>query len=62
MSTENIFPIKENPDWPPELRARATAFWRKWIGPNVVGYDQAIIDLGGLVDLAVKYGKQELGT
>jgi len=55
---EYIFPIEENPDWSLELRLDATAFWNRWIGSNVVGYDKAIKELGELIDNAIKLGKK----
>ena len=60
METKHIFPKEENPDWPKELRVRAAEFWRKWIGPNVIGYDVAIQDIGELIDLALEYGKGKI--
>jgi len=50
-----IFPKEiEFPNWSDDLRGMATEFWQKWIGPNTVGYDEAIKDLGELIDFAIQ--------
>jgi len=55
---EHIFPIEENPDWSLELMVDATVFWKRWIGPNVIGYDKAIMELCELIDEGIKLGKK----
>ncbi len=52
-----IFPKEaEFPDWSDDLRGMATEFWWKWIGPNTVGYDEAVQDIGELIDFALSEG------
>jgi hypothetical protein len=57
-----VFPKEvEFPDWPDDLRGMAYEFWQKWIGPNTVGYDEAIQDLGELIDFALSTKPREGG-
>ena len=59
MSDFEIFPEKEFPGWSRLLRREAYIFWAKWIGFNR-GHDEAIRDIGELIDLALdKGGKME---
>jgi len=55
-----IFPKEEFPTWSDELRMEARKFWFMWIGSNRVGYDQAIKEIGDLVDLGISYANQEI--
>ena len=55
-----IFPKEEFPIWSDDLRGLATEFWQKWIGSNTVGYDEAIQDIGELIDFAIDFSKQKV--
>ncbi|MBA7662997.1 hypothetical protein ES703_71030 [subsurface metagenome] len=54
-----VFPDEvEFPHWSDDLRSMAYEFWAKWIGPNTVGYDEAIQDIGNLIDFAINNAKE----
>jgi hypothetical protein len=60
MTKRFIFPREEFPEWSDNLRGLAAEFWQKWIGPNRVGYDEAIQDIGELIDYAINSSKQTI--